>query len=135
MAHANNQQENNNIQEIKYFREMLAHCTYNSSIVLDLDNTILEPTEELGSDQWFEELRHYISSKDNSVNVNELALTLYYAIQQHVHAQATEQNIKKIINALQYIGLPVIGLTARGAPILDATVRQLVEIALIFLRE
>jgi hypothetical protein len=124
------------IYEIKKIKELLSHCSFNSVVVFDFDNTLIESKQELGSDQWFSKLCEYATSViPDKHEAIQLALILYRAVQLYTEVQAVEPGIVGIIKAMQDIGIPVLGLTARGSSILDRTIQQLKNVGIDFSRQ
>lgn len=118
--------------ESKNIRDFLEHCTYDTTVILDLDNTVMECKEELGSDQWFSKLFRYACELhiNNKEEAAKLVIALYHAVQEHANMKKVEPEIEMIIKALKSITLPVYGLTARGNPILERTFKQLKDIGI-----
>lgn len=115
------------ISESKLFREILKHIHFDTVVLCDLDNTVMEAKCELGSDQWFgallkEAFANFPEEKEKSLIA---ALAIYNAIESIVKTQVIEDTTSKIINALQAIGLPVIAITSRGKMLQEATEGQL----------
>jgi hypothetical protein len=124
-------------EEISAAKEALKHFNYDTLkttwLVLDLDNTVMESTLELGSDQWFSVLfSHGIKTVSDIELAKAAIFIVYHEVQHHVRTQLVEPKIGVIINALQYLGVRVLGLTARGEPIMKPTLRQLNEIGIDF---
>ena len=123
------------IEEIPNIKAALKNISYDTCLVLDLDNTVMESSLELGGDQWFSGmLKHAIQVESNNEIAFASVLLIYYAVQNHVRTKAVEPEISKIIRALQDIGIPVIALTARGHSIMQPTIRQLNAIGIDFSR-
>lgn len=59
-------------------------------------------------------------------------MSVYNSAQHFVRTSAVEPTIANIISALQDIGIPVIGLTARGYSIRHQTLRQLADMGVDF---
>lgn len=85
-------------------------------IVSDLDNTIMESTRHLGSNQWGE----YIIKKlldDGDVNTYDEATIaagpIWRKIQAYIDVRPVEPTIPTIIKDLQERGIVVLGLTSR----------------------
>jgi hypothetical protein len=103
--------------------------------MLDLDNTVIEPVQELGSDQWFTCFMEYaIQVTLDKTEAFSLVITIYNAVQQHVRHQTVEANIISILRILQAIGVPVLGLTARNDSIAKHTLQQLQDNGIDFSR-
>lgn len=109
------------------------HISYNTWLILDLDNTVMESISELGSDQWFTAMRDQacLVLQDTSTAA-QLSLSIYLAVQKFIHTKPVEENVVKIIQTLQAIGLPIIALTARSESIIEDTIRQLQAIEIDF---
>ena len=123
------------IEEIPNIKAALKHISYDTCLVLDLDNTVMESSLELGGDQWFNGmLKHAIQVETNSQIAFAAVILIYYAVQNHVRTKAVEPEISQIIRALQDIGVPVIALTARDHSIMQPTIRQLNAIGIDFSR-
>lgn len=116
------------ITEIKNFREALKDIHFDTWLVLDLDNTVMTPRISFGGDAWFEGLfSHVLQQNLEPALVRPSLMSVYNAAQSFVRTSAVEPNIVNIIKALQDIGIPVIGLTARGYSIRHQTLRQLAD--------
>jgi uncharacterized protein DUF2608 len=116
------------IQESKTIKDILQHCSFDSLVVFDLDNTIIRPThvEDLGSDQWFCSLfKHAIEALVDPNEARLLAVALSDYIQSVIDVKLVEAETVGIIKKLQAIHIPVLGLTARGLAVADITQKQL----------
>lgn len=121
--------------EIKNFREALKDIHFDTWLVLDLDNTVMTPKIAFGGDAWFEGLFSHVSQKKIEMAIAQPSLMSVYNSAQHfVRTSAVEPTIVSIIRALQDIGIPVIGLTARGYSIRHQTLRQLADMGVDFSR-
>lgn len=114
------------IREAKSMREALSDVTANDIVVFDIDNTILEPAQTLGSDQWFEYL---LKKYDNSV---DKALGDWLAVQRQTKVVAVESETPALIRDLQNRGMTVISLTARPAELSQASNQQLLSVGVKF---
>lgn len=116
------------IQECVNFRNVLKHCTYNSIIAFDIDNTILRPTkvEDLGSDQWFKKILQRESEKNpQRPQTLQSAIKLHQHIQKLITVKPVEPEIPRIIKILQDLKLTTLIVTARKYSFADVTFRQL----------
>jgi len=129
-----------NIVESNAIREILKIISFNTWLVVDLDNTIMHPLQiremeeaegELGSDQWFEKLflqaKALVHSQPSTV---EQLLELYHEVQHQLLMQPVEENTVMIIQRLQDLGVPIVGLTARSEVLKETTIKQLQEIGI-----
>jgi hypothetical protein len=123
------------ILETASIRSILNKCSFNSFVVFDLDNTVFESNQELGSHQWFESLCiHANKSMDNKEQAFDYALRLYHLVQHYTKVKPVEEETARVIQLLQDINIPVIALTARGRPIFYPTLLQLRSIGVDFSR-
>ncbi len=124
-----------NILEIQHVREALNDIHYDTWLILDLDNTVMTPRLELGSDSWFGGLfEHFVKKNIDPALAKPWVFSVYDAVQHFIRTASVEPEIIIIIKALQDIGIPVIGLTARGYSIRHQTMRQLADIDVDFSR-
>lgn len=107
--------------------------TKNILIVFDLDNTLIETTQELGSDQWFyhqvQEYTQHGLSFDQAV---PYVLPLYYLIRDIVDVRLVESDAPRIIRTLQQKNFSVIALTAQGFHLVNRTTTQLKNLGIDF---
>jgi len=100
-------------------------------IIFDIDNTIYEPIQALGSDQWY---YHYfdklVKEGMNPQRACEEAVFLCQKIQWATKVQPIEKDTPDIIKSLQRSGLRVMALTTRGSNVADATCRQLASLGI-----
>ena len=123
------------IKEIKTIHEALKDISYDTWLILDLDNTVMESRLELGGDAWFSALlTHATQHVTDKEQATALVIAIYRTIQFYVRTKAVESDIVAVIKGLQDIGIPVIGLTARDYFLSKATVRQLADIDIDFSR-
>jgi len=114
------------IIEIKHMNEIHPYVQPNTFIVFDLDNTLIEPTQELGTDQWF--YYQFLKYQKDGMPVAQSldkALAEWHAIQLLSPVKIVEQGSAEIIKALQKQNFPMIGLTTRGLVLSYCSVDQL----------
>ncbi len=104
------------VVEAQKMSDVLSHVTKRSWVVFDLDNTVMEPPQTLGSDQWFEHMVHELGSVKS-------ALALWERVQSVTTMKPVERTTPALIRQLQRRGLTVFALTARPAS-LDAVTRK-----------
>jgi histidinol phosphatase-like enzyme len=105
--------------ETNHFREILDHTTPDTLIILDIDDTLLIPTQMLGCDEWF---LHRV--KQTSL---EKALAEWEAIRHLTKMEIVEPGTEEIVATLQNSGHTVLGLTTQGLALATRTVQQLKE--------
>ncbi len=114
------------IVEIQKIEEFSKHAEEGILLVFDIDNTILEPTQTLGSDQWFcNQIDQYVDKGYPAQEALEIALAEWMAVQNVTNVQLVEPTVAKLIAKYQKKGWPLIGLTTRGLGMATRTVEQL----------
>lgn len=114
------------ILEIHEMKQLLPYIEEGAFVVFDIDNTLIEPVQELGNDQWFRyRKKTYISSGCSKEEALEKTLREWSAIQNVTEVQLAEEGIDQIIEHLQIQNIPMIGLTTRGLGVSTLTVQQL----------
>ncbi len=117
------------IIEIKQANEIAKHFKNEMLVIFDIDNTILEPVQELGRDQWFyHRIQHHTSLGTPSDKALQRALNEWTAVQYITSVNLIEDDMAKVIGRFQDKGIPVIGLTTRGSPLAHRTIEQLESI-------
>jgi hypothetical protein len=114
------------IVNIRSINEAKPYLNKGYLIVFDLDNTIMEPIQELGTDQWF---YYYFNKCKNEGLTNDAALYKslreWSAIQGFTKMQLVESEIKSIIDNLQDQGQTTMGMTTRDLSLCLCTLDQL----------
>lgn len=119
------------ITECHTIKDILKLVSYDTCLLLDIDNTIMEPLFELGSDQWFTTLiNHACQLIPNHKEAIEMVIAIYQSVTHFLNTKVIEPEIIHMIKALQDIGIPVLALTARGHALIDTTFRQLHDIGI-----
>ncbi|MCP5469997.1 MAG: DUF2608 domain-containing protein [Chlamydiales bacterium] len=114
------------IHEVNRFEEIKKYATADTLVILDIDNTLIMPKQELGSDQWFRyRLDHYRKQGKSYPEALELALPEWEAVQNITDVQLVEPETAQVITELQSKHIRVMGLTTRGLALAMRTVQQL----------
>ncbi len=114
------------IIEIHNMSEIHQYIKPNTLIVFDIDNTLLEPSQELGSDQWFyRQFEKYLESGMLLKSALNKTLDEWHAIQCLTNVNIVEEGSEKIIQNLQAEKFDIIGLTTRGLEMSNCTSSQL----------
>ena len=91
------------------------HLTPGSLVVFDIDNTLIEPVQELGNDQWF---RHRLKNLTHQGLSQEQAIKQcvldWEAIRNVTEMQLVEEGVNDFISSIQTDEVPVMGLTTQG---------------------
>lgn len=121
------------IVESNQLIEIFSHLEKDTLILLDIDNTIIEPLQYLGTDAWackrLENLQNQgLSPKEAYEKTSQEW--------QHIHAitkvKTVEPNTAALICNLQLQGYPIMALTARIPQSFEMTIRQLAEVSIDF---
>lgn len=97
-------------------------------VAIDLDNTLIEPDNEIGSHQWLHALKHYEINRNINSDLNCIKNKIEYAFfqaQKDLHIKLVDSNALNIIRYLQKKTIPVIGFTHRSIELLQLTKKQL----------
>lgn len=89
-------------------------------VVFDIDNTILEPTQTLGSVQWYDDL---IQEKVPE----HQALAKFTLVQRKTSTRLVDPHTAKAIGWFQAKNIPVFALTARPIELAEVSPRQLLK--------
>src|SRR4051812_33940238 len=95
------------IVEAKRINEILGYINSGTLVVFDLDNTVMEPVQMLGSDQWFDSL---VKLFDGNI---ERAVDVWQNVQRKTEMKTVEPGTPDLIRGLRSRGLHVLALTAR----------------------
>lgn len=102
-------------------------------VVLDLDNTVIQPKQLIGSDQWFRHQIEDFRKKGHSIQkAVSLTLPIYHEVMNRSEVSVVDNRTPQLIRDLQTANIPVMALTSRGAQLKDATARQLNSVAVNF---
>lgn len=119
------------IFEIKNISEIEKYITKDSLVIFDLDNTIIEPAQVLGSDQWFcYQLKEY--EKESKSQALKKTLNKWFDIQYLTKAKLVEDKALYLINKIQKEGILLMALTTRNEAIASAAIRQLDSLGINF---
>ncbi len=107
--------------------------TKDTLVIFDLDNTLIHPPTDLGSDQWFyamcKKLEERGMSPQEAIN---LFLPTFFNIMDHTWMIPTEPDTVSVINNLLTKGVTVLGLTARSIEMHPRTIEQLEHLGIFF---
>ncbi len=115
-------------QEISSIKEVAQFLDAKKSIlvIFDIDNTLLEASTDLGSDQWFSyRLRQYIEQGMHIDDAVKQILPLHFYINLLINLITTEPTLADDILSIKNNCEHVICLTARSLPLAERTLQQL----------
>ncbi len=114
------------IVEMNHMQSLTNYLSDDSLIVFDIDNTIMEPTQELGTDQWFRHrIQQYAAKGFDAKIALEKALAEWEAVQHFTDVKLVENSIADLVTDLQKKKYDIMGLTTRGLGLATRTVQQL----------
>jgi hypothetical protein len=126
------------IKECDFIRQIYKHCTFNTTLVFDIDNTIQRPHREddLGSDQCYRELlAHAFERIPERPRAFNSVLALNSVIQSHIKVKPVEPETPDVLRKFQDLEMTTIAVTARGIEVIDVTLEQMRKINVRFSRE
>jgi hypothetical protein len=114
------------IIEIKNIKETQSHVRDYQLIIFDIDNTILEPVQILGNDEWFHDRlkKNQMDCCDNEKALNK-TLIEWYEILSITKVKLIEKDIKSLIENLQNNKIKIMALTSRNMDFAFASINQL----------
>ena len=117
------------IKEIHQIQEVSQYLTHkNCLVIFDIDNTLLFPKTDLGSDQWFS---HMVEAQTKLGVDTNTAIKAVLPIYFHVHAKIdlvpTELDLTSKLAHIHTRCHHAICLTARSLPLVPATMAQLTK--------
>jgi len=123
------------IREIKSMAEAGPFLTQDTLVIFDLDNTVFEPVQTLGSDQFFSHLVKKAEAQgvQNQVAVN-MALAQSTPIQPVTKVRAVEAFTPLLVANLQRQKISVLALTARPPQWSQGTLQQVASLGINFSR-
>lgn len=121
------------VRETNHMTEALAPVQVNDIVVFDLDNTVLEAMQTIGSDQWFEhQVKNYKAQGFDDASAVQKSAHDFTLVHQVARIQPVEAITPSLIRNLQKKGITVIGLTARPNEQQDLSVREVRSIGVDF---
>ncbi len=116
------------IIETQNFKEIKNHITKNTLILLDIDDTLLIPTQMLGCDLWFiDRLNQHIKAGLTKAEALERSLAEWEAIRHLTKMDIVEEGTEGIVQAMQEEEYTIMGLTTQGLALATRTSLQLKE--------
>lgn len=109
------------IIESTSIRDIIEHVTFNSWVLVDLDETLQVSIIELACSKWFDEMM------EHHPDATALVIAVYHEVQHYIRTIPVEQEAVKVIKSLQDVGIPVLGITSRDHKLSKTTFRQLHE--------
>jgi len=119
------------IIEIMHIDQIYNYLKPNTLVVFDIDNTLIEPVQSVGTDQWFHHrIAYWIDRGMEPELALEKALADWMAVQNISQVKLVEPNTAKIVRHLQDRNFVVMGLTTRGLGMSTRTNQQLASVGI-----
>lgn len=121
------------IRETNFMSDALSNVKSGDVVVVDIDNTILEPVQTLGSDQWYGYVveKYKESGMDESQAIDH-AISDWVQVQKVTDVRKLEKLTPSLIKRVQAKNIMIIALTARPTSLSDTTWRQLISAGIQF---
>jgi len=117
--------------EILRMSDIVEHIDADTLVIFDLDNTLIQPKQMLGSNQWYDFIVGRFLAGGLELNVAiDAALKDWNAVQLKTEVLAVENTTPKIIAAIQAKGNKILGLTARPMDLAAASKAQLQSVGI-----
>lgn len=114
------------VREIKSMAEIAAEIRPTTLVVFDLDNTLIEPVGNVGSDQWYDYLeKAYRRDGLDDAAASKKAGETWTRMLAVVKVKPVEDLTPILVHAQQERGIKILALTARGPEDARATFGQL----------
>ncbi len=114
------------IIETAHFSDIVPYANSKTLILLDIDDTLLLPTQTLGSDIWFQyRFKQNLDKGLSNPLALEKAIADWEAIRMLSDVKVVEECIPNIIKNLQSKNVNLMGLTTQGLALATCTVNQL----------
>ena len=121
------------IIETDLFEEVVNHLSPDTILFCDLDNTLIEASQQFGSVQWGDNYRReLIDSGESSEKAEEIVHDLWLKMLPIIKMRLVDVEAPKIIQKLQQNGCIVLGLTARYQEEAPYTHPQLDQVGIYF---
>jgi len=120
--------------ECKEMEKVIAHPEEGSLFVFDLDNTLIESVQQLGTYQWFCYLcDELIKDGLTAEQANQKAIEMWTKVHSVTEVKPVEKKIPKLLRKIQEVGVVMIGLTSRPPTIVDRTLYHLASVGINFI--
>jgi hypothetical protein len=114
------------IVETAHFGEIKKHINKDTLVILDIDDTLLIPTQMLGCDEWFVgRLQEREKQGVQKAQGLEETLAEWEAIRHLSKMEIVEAGTEEVVRCMQNEGYTVMGLTTQGLALATRTCLQL----------
>ncbi len=114
------------IHELKNIKDLNQYISKDTLVIFDLDNVIMEPVQQYGSDQWFfNNMQNLIAEGKTNKEALRQTLEEWFEVQAVTKVRPVEKTTKKVIDNLQKKNVLVMGLTIRSLDLSFCAIKQL----------
>ncbi|MBS0605378.1 MAG: DUF2608 domain-containing protein [Verrucomicrobia bacterium] len=101
--------------------------------VFDLDNTLIETSQHLGSDQWFtHRVQHFVDKGHSIDEALKLVVPNWLAIQSKTHMRIVDPSIPELLKKMHQSHVSMVALTKRPPVLAPRTLEQLAPLQIDF---
>jgi hypothetical protein len=109
--------------------QVLPFLNSRTLLVVDIDNTLLEPRQNLGSDPWYRYLLRRLRDRGLAAPLaRDKAIAVWNRLQDRIEVRPVEPGTPRLLRAQQDHGVCTLGLTSRSLTIARRTRLQLESI-------
>ncbi len=117
--------------ETKKINDVLLHTDANTLVAFDLDDTLMQATQYVGSITWEKHMTaHFQKEGFDKQEAKKKVCKIWRKLQAITSVKTVEPDTLKVLALLQEKNIQIMGLTARRPEVLDSTIKQLNSINL-----
>ncbi len=121
------------VTETNDISHALSYAAEGTLFVFDLDNTLIETPQHLGSDQWFSHQLQHVIDKGHTLNeALELIIPKWLAIQNKTEMHLVDSCVPDLLKNIHQSSLSMIALTKRSPELAPRTLEQLIPLKIDF---
>ncbi|MEN9343312.1 MAG: hypothetical protein RLZZ453_99 [Chlamydiota bacterium] len=121
------------IIEMQDISHMLAHANQKTLFIFDLDNTLVETEQVLGSDQWvYYMLNRYLKEGHSEKSAIDKLMPEWIEIQKHSNLTFVDPVVPHLLETLKKKQIAYIGITKRDPKVSERTLDQLKQLGISF---
>lgn len=112
-------------------KDILKHVDKNTLVVLDIDHTLIEPVQAIGSTHWEKHLTKKLMGQ--GYTHHEACIRAFHqwrTIQHLTDVKIIEESIYEVLSHLKALKIDILGLTSRDGTLSDLTFDQLKSVNL-----
>lgn len=119
--------------EIQKMSDIYSYITPRTLVVFDIDNTLVHPPQDLGTDQSWKWMKsEYMRAGLNEEQATAKALKYWQRVQHFTSVRPVDQQTPGLVAQLQARKIPTMALTARSSNIAKRTLEQLKSVGIGF---